>query len=50
MLSKHFSNRGIHSNGRPFLTQPDSGVVYALIYLAYNVPDTAPVPGNVACR
>ena len=32
MLSKHFSNKGVHSNGWLFLTQPDSGVVYVLIW------------------
>ena len=31
ILSKHLSNEGIHSNRWPFLTQPNRGVVYALI-------------------
>ena len=31
MLSKHLSNKGVHSNGWPFHTQPDNGGVYALI-------------------
>ena len=46
ILSNHLSNRGIHSNGWPFLHSPIEGL-YMLLYLACNAPDIELVPGNV---